>query len=202
VSIIVSLPFVRSYLALPAFAQDGAVVRQQRFNQRDTDRERFPAIQGEYGGHPGNFRALDRDSDNRLSRDEFVRRGGDVVRELPDAFADLDLNGDSTLSRSEWYGRRPRSTGWTATTTGASASRSSATCPRPTTVRTSSTAGTPTATASSRAANGRTQGRGLPPRRRQRRRRGVPSRVPGRAAVGQRQPEARFDALDRTQTRC
>jgi Ca2+-binding EF-hand superfamily protein len=91
-------------LALPAFAQDGSVVRQQRFAQRDADRDGF-LTQGEYGGHPGNFRALDRDSDNRLSRDEFVRRGGEVVRELPDAFADLDLNGDSTLSRSEWYGQ-------------------------------------------------------------------------------------------------
>jgi Ca2+-binding EF-hand superfamily protein len=92
------------FLALPAFAQDGTVVRQQRFNQRDSDRNGF-LNQEEYGGHPGNFRALDRDSDNRLSRDEFVRRGGDVVRELPDAFADLDLNADSSLSRSEWYGQ-------------------------------------------------------------------------------------------------
>jgi Ca2+-binding EF-hand superfamily protein len=94
------------FLALPAFAQDGSVVRQQRFSQRDADRDGF-LTQGEYGGHPGNFRALDRDSDNRLSRDEFVRRGGDVVRELPDAFADLDLNADTTLSRSEWYGQAP-----------------------------------------------------------------------------------------------
>ena len=92
------------FLALPAFAQDVTVVRQQRFNQRDTDRNGF-LNQEEYGGHPGNFRALDRDHDNRLSRDEFVRRGGEVVRELPDAFADLDLNADSTLSRSEWYGQ-------------------------------------------------------------------------------------------------
>lgn len=92
------------FLALPAFAQDGSVLRQQRFNQRDADRDGF-LTQGEYGGHPGNFRALDRDSDNLLSRDEFVRRGGEVVRELPDAFADLDLNADSTLSRSEWYGQ-------------------------------------------------------------------------------------------------
>ena len=92
------------FLALPAFAQDGTVVRQQRFNQRDSDRNGF-LNQEEYGGHPGNFRALDRDGDNRLSRDEFVRRGGDVVRELPDAFADLDLNADSSLSRSEWYGQ-------------------------------------------------------------------------------------------------
>ena len=28
-----------------------------------------------------------------------------MVRELPDAFADLDLNADTTLSRSEWYGQ-------------------------------------------------------------------------------------------------
>jgi Ca2+-binding EF-hand superfamily protein len=93
------------FLALPAVAQDVTVVRQQRFSQRDADRNGF-LNQEEYGGHPGNFRALDRDNDNRLSRDEFVRRGGDVVRELPDAFADLDLNADSSLSRSEWYGQQ------------------------------------------------------------------------------------------------
>lgn len=78
-------------------------VRDQRFDHRDGNRDGYLTL-GEYAGHPGNFRALDRDGDNRLSRDEFVRRGGaNVVRELPDEFAYLDLDGDGRLDRAEWY---------------------------------------------------------------------------------------------------
>jgi Ca2+-binding EF-hand superfamily protein len=80
--------------------------REQRFNQRDGNRDGYLTL-SEYGGHPGNFRALDRDGDNRLSRDEFVRRGGGggPVIAMPDEFAYLDLNADGGLSRAEWYGR-------------------------------------------------------------------------------------------------
>jgi Ca2+-binding EF-hand superfamily protein len=93
------------FLAGVAFAQPEG--REQRFEQRDANRDGY-LTQSEYGGHPGNFRALDRDGDNRLSRDEFVRRGGGgggPVVALPDEFAYLDMNSDSTLSRAEWYGR-------------------------------------------------------------------------------------------------
>jgi hypothetical protein len=81
--------------------------REQRFNQRDSNRDGYLTL-SEYGGHPGNFRALDRDGDNRLSRDEFVRRGGGGSAPpiaLPDEFAYLDLNADGSLSRAEWYGK-------------------------------------------------------------------------------------------------
>lgn len=79
-------------------------VREQRFDNRDGNRDGY-LTQSEYGGHPGNFRALDRNDDNRLSREEFVRRGGasTVVRELPDEFANLDLDADGRLDRAEWY---------------------------------------------------------------------------------------------------
>jgi Ca2+-binding EF-hand superfamily protein len=99
------LAFSTFFLAGTVFAQsDVTSVRHQRFIDRDADRDGYLTL-GEYGGHPGNFRALDRDSDSRLSRDEFVRRGGGATVALPDEFAYLDLNGDSTLSRAEWYGK-------------------------------------------------------------------------------------------------
>lgn len=101
-----ALAFSTFFIAGLASAQPEA--RGQRFDQRDSNRDGY-LTQSEYGGHPGNFRALDRDSDNRLSRDEFVRRGGGVgggsVVALPDEFANLDLNADGNLNRAEWYGR-------------------------------------------------------------------------------------------------
>ena len=101
------LAFSTFFLAGLATAQTD--VREQRFAQRDTDRDGYLTL-GEYGGHAGNFRALDRSGDNRLSRDEFVRRGGGPagggpVIALPDEFAYMDLNGDAWLSRAEWFGQ-------------------------------------------------------------------------------------------------
>lgn len=97
------LVFSTFFLAGQAVAQTD--VRGQRFAQRDWDHDGYLTL-AEYGGHPGNFRALDRDGDNRLSRDEFVRRaGGGPVIALPDEFAHLDLDADGDLSRAEWYGR-------------------------------------------------------------------------------------------------
>lgn len=98
------LAFSTFFIAGVASAQSD--VREHRFNQRDGNRDGY-LTQAEYGGHPGNFRALDRDGDNRLSREEFVvrRGGGGPVIALPDEFAYLDLNADGNLSRAEWYGR-------------------------------------------------------------------------------------------------
>ncbi len=101
-----ALAFSTFFIAGLASAQPEA--RGQRFDQRDSNRDGY-LTQSEYGGHPGNFRALDRDGDNRLSRDEFVRRGGGggggaAATALPDEFAYLDLNSDGNLSRAEWYG--------------------------------------------------------------------------------------------------
>jgi Ca2+-binding EF-hand superfamily protein len=104
------LAFSTFFIAGLASAQtDG---REQRFNERDANHDGYLTL-SEYGGHPGNFRALDGDGDNRLSRDEFVSRrrggggggGGGPVVALPDEFAYLDLNADGNLSRAEWYGR-------------------------------------------------------------------------------------------------
>ena len=98
------LAFSTFFIAGLASAQSD--VREQRFQQRDANRDGYLTV-SEYGGHPGNFRALDRDGDNRLSRDEFVVRrgaGGPTVA-LPDEFAYMDLNADGNLSRAEWYGR-------------------------------------------------------------------------------------------------
>jgi Ca2+-binding EF-hand superfamily protein len=96
------LAFSTFFLAGLASAQTD--VRDQRFTQRDGDRDGYLTL-SEYGGHPGNFRALDRNGDNRLSRDEFVRRAGGPVIALPDEYAYTDLNEDGWLSRAEWYGR-------------------------------------------------------------------------------------------------
>jgi Ca2+-binding EF-hand superfamily protein len=98
------LAFSTFFLAGLASAQTD--VRDQRFTQRDDNRDGYLTL-SEYGGHPGNFRALDRDGDNRLSRSEFVwRRGaGGPVIALPDEFAYLDLDSDGWLTRAEWYGQ-------------------------------------------------------------------------------------------------
>lgn len=99
-----ALAFSTFFLAGLVSAQTD--VRDERFAQRDDNRDGYLTL-SEYGGHPGNFRALDRDGDNRLSRSEFVwRRGnGGPVIALPDEFAYLDLNSDGWLSRAEWYGQ-------------------------------------------------------------------------------------------------
>jgi Ca2+-binding EF-hand superfamily protein len=87
--------------------------REQTFRDRDRNRDGV-LTQEEYGGHVGNFRAMDANGDHVLSRDEFVNRyrddatsGGSQPIPLPqpgqvDHFAMSDRNGDNVITRSEW----------------------------------------------------------------------------------------------------
>ena len=96
-----------------ASAQTMNDVRDRRFTERDTNRDGYLS-QTEYGGHPGNFRNLDRNGDGRLSHSEFVERGGadsqdgKVITSGRDAdletFERMDRNDDNIVSRGEWTG--------------------------------------------------------------------------------------------------
>jgi Ca2+-binding EF-hand superfamily protein len=88
-------------------------LRQQRFTERDANRDGYLSL-AEYGGHAGNFRALDDNGDSRLSRNEFVFRngagnegqvttGGRDPDEL-EGFELMDRNDDGIVSRGEWVG--------------------------------------------------------------------------------------------------
>ena len=100
------------FFSLAAFAMGGAAWAQDRdqtFQQRDTNNDGV-LTQGEYGGHPGNFRSLDVDGDGVLSYDEFVRRGGRVDESQTGGFADpfavMDRNYDGKITAAEWQGDR------------------------------------------------------------------------------------------------
>ena len=98
-----------------ASGQEMSTIRQQRFTERDANRNGYLSLE-EYGGHPGNFHALDRDRDGRLSRSEFVTRGagapsddGNVNTVVPEpirleSFESMDRNRDGIVSRGEWVG--------------------------------------------------------------------------------------------------
>jgi Ca2+-binding EF-hand superfamily protein len=98
-----------------AMAQVSAA-REQTFRDRDKNHDGVLTLE-EYGGHPGNFAAMDANGDRVLSRDEFVNRyregnenappavsTGPLVEAPPlvDAFARMDRNRDNAITRSEW----------------------------------------------------------------------------------------------------
>jgi Ca2+-binding EF-hand superfamily protein len=98
-----------------AMAQVSAA-REQTFRDRDKNHDGVLTLE-EYGGHPGNFAAMDANGDRVLSRDEFVNRyregnenappavsTGPLVQAPPlvDAFARMDRNRDNAITRSEW----------------------------------------------------------------------------------------------------
>jgi Ca2+-binding EF-hand superfamily protein len=88
--------------ATGAGAQDAA--HREEFAKRDTNRDGRLTLE-EYGGHPGNFRNMDCDKNDRLSEPEFVNRYDCKESRTPappDAFAKLDRNDDGVLSRGEW----------------------------------------------------------------------------------------------------
>ena len=92
-----------------------AAAREQTFRDRDKNHDGVLTLE-EYGGHPGNFSAMDANGDRVLSRDEFVSRyregnenapavsTGPLVEAPPlvDAFARMDRNRDNAISRGEW----------------------------------------------------------------------------------------------------
>jgi Ca2+-binding EF-hand superfamily protein len=98
-----------------AMAQVSAA-REQTFRERDKNHDGVLTLE-EYGGHPGNFAAMDANGDRVLSRDEFVNRyregnenappavsTGPLVEAPPlvDVFARMDRNRDNAITRSEW----------------------------------------------------------------------------------------------------
>jgi Ca2+-binding EF-hand superfamily protein len=91
--------------------------REQTFRDRDKNHDGVLTLE-EYGGHPGNFHAMDANGDGVLSHDEFVNRYRDGDQNAPavstgplveapapallDAFAQMDRNHDNAITRSEW----------------------------------------------------------------------------------------------------
>lgn len=101
-------------LGVPALAMAQlAAAREQTFRERDTNHDGV-LTQEEYGGHPGNFRAMDANGDRVLSLSEFVNRYRDdnaddavqipapPVQVAPDAFAAMDRNRNGRIDRDEW----------------------------------------------------------------------------------------------------
>jgi Ca2+-binding EF-hand superfamily protein len=88
-----------------AAAQEAA--RRDEFDRRDTNND-GRLTQAEYGGHAGNFEAMDCDKNGTLSEREFVDRYNcnDPRRAAApqDAFAALDRDGNGLIARSEWRG--------------------------------------------------------------------------------------------------
>jgi Ca2+-binding EF-hand superfamily protein len=90
-----------------------AAAREQTFRERDKNHDGVLTAE-EYGGHFGNFRALDTNGDHVLSRDEFVNRHREVnepapaqpaepiTPAVPDNFSQIDRNGDNAITRAEW----------------------------------------------------------------------------------------------------
>jgi Ca2+-binding EF-hand superfamily protein len=94
-----------------------SAAREQTFRERDKNHDGVLTLE-EYGGHPGNFSALDANGDRVLSRDEFVNRHRDVNEAVPpaapgtvtstgpfepaDTFAAIDINRDNVITRAEW----------------------------------------------------------------------------------------------------
>jgi len=100
--------FLVSLAALAIGGTASAQDRDQTFQNRDSNGDGV-LTQGEYGGHPGNFRSLDVNGDGVLSYDEFVRRGGRVDGEqvsFADPFAVMDRNNDGVVTMGEWNGDR------------------------------------------------------------------------------------------------
>jgi Ca2+-binding EF-hand superfamily protein len=105
----IGLSFLLILAAGAAFAQDAARRDDLRreFDRRDVNHDGRLSRE-EYDGHPGNFRALDCDSNGFLSEREFTNRNdcGPVAAETPAPgqrrFRADDTNDDGVLSRGEW----------------------------------------------------------------------------------------------------
>lgn len=95
-----------SLAALAVAGTASAQDREQTFQERDRNNDGV-LTQGEYGGHPGNFRALDVNGDGVLNHDEFVRRHGrvdDRTSGFADPFTMMDRNRDGFLTIQEYTG--------------------------------------------------------------------------------------------------
>ena len=106
-------------LAAPARADRAGLDANRAAKFKELDRDGNGSLdRGEYGGHPGNFRALDQNKDGGLSLDEFVNRQGvrpeeperpasfpkDVPLDpaLADGFTARDTDRNGVVDRAEW----------------------------------------------------------------------------------------------------